>query len=468
MKIIPFIAVLALFTQSYSQQRLNSSLSQNTLLQQPEIAEIEMIGGWDFNINLLPYSFIEGTGMRLGSKVTLFQEATWEDINNNNNNILFDSRTDYGDRIVPIISDPEYTIPFNISAGYTYNEMRIGLSWQHLSTSYSESGMVPGLDFREEEQSEFFSYGLVSFWNMGWDLHASRGFPASWVEGFRDLDNNEQADYQIETSPEEGATLWDVTHNTSFNNFQLSLTHPLLRTGNMRLNMTGGINYGRWTDNLEKRLDITAYRAFTDRWTELLPLEEENDSILVEIFWTDVFHNEITLETNSGSEFNAFGILAGFQADLRILPLLSLEINAGASSLSGIARFSGTGIDIDDIAEIIEISFFDTDGNHLFTDQEESTDFLSGEFDLPEFNRSVLSVNYFMNLSVSYEIIGNVSLRAGYWYSQWTDLPGAPRWTYSDRQTRPYGAFAVEESWEKERRSPLSVSGFSFGLGLRF
>jgi opacity protein-like surface antigen len=73
-----------------------------------------------------------------------------------------------------------------------------------------------------------------------------------------------------------------------------------------------------------------------------------------------------------------------------------------------------------------------------------------------------------MNISARYDITDNVSVMAGYHYSIWTNLPLSPQWTYSDRQTRPYGAFAVEEAWNKERRTNISASGFRLGAGYRF
>jgi hypothetical protein len=476
MKTACIIAALAILTTLYSRAELTTvnpaARGKSTgLFRQPEPAytPVDFLRGrLDFSIFVLPNLAIGGAGSYLGSAMQLFDETTWQvDLPND---VLFDTRTDYSDRTVPIITNPEADIPFYLNLGYTYENTRIGLSWTRMAASWEQSGELPGLDFYSDDQAEGFGFGFVSFWNMGWDLHVSRNFPASWVEGFRDRDDPDQAQYDLEFFPDRGLTAWATSHDISFNSFQFSLQHPLVTNEIVSLSLVGGLQYGRWSDNLMQLLEITAHTELTDRWTQLIPVnnEEEADSILVEVYSDFIFHNEITLETNSSSSFNSLGLLAGIEATWRMLPSLSFSLRAGGSTLSGNATFSGTGIDIDDIVESDILTLYDMEGNLIFYDPLEGYEFLSGQFNLPEHTSSVLSSNYYMNISARYNLTNAVSLMAGYYYSIWQNLPMSPRWSYSDRFTRPYGAFAVEESWDKQRSSNISASGFQFGIGLRF
>lgn len=473
MKTACIIAFLTLFTSHYTQAEgttVDLAAASAGLFRQPELANapVDFLSGrLDFSIFVLPNLAIGGAGNYLGSAMQLFDETTWQvDLPND---VLFDTRTDYSDRTVPIITNPGTTIPFYLNLGYTYENTRLGLSWTRMSASWEQSGELPGLDFYSDNQVEGFGFGFVSFWNMGWDLHVSRGFPASWVEGFRDHDDQDQGQYDLEFFPDRGSTSWGTSHEISFNSFQFSVQHPLVINENASLSLVGGFQYGRWSDNLMQIIEITAHTELTDRWTQLIPVNEEaEDSILVEVFSDFIFHNEITLETNSASSFNSLGLLAGIEATWRMLPSLSFSIRAGGSTLSGNATFSGTGTDIDDIVESDILTLYDMEGNLLFYDPLEGYEFLSGQFNLPEHTSSVLSVNYYMNISARYDLTSAVSLMAGYYYSIWNNLPMSPRWSYSDNFTRPYGAFAVEESWDKQRSSNISASGFQLGIGLRF
>ncbi|MFP4366557.1 MAG: Lpg1974 family pore-forming outer membrane protein [Bacteroidales bacterium] len=436
-------------------------------------------GKLDFNFFVLPNLIIGGAPTYLGSEVELFDESS--SAGNLPDDVLFDASSDYGDKTVPIITNPETGIPFNIDIGYTYNDTRIGLSWFRMTASDEQTGEVPGLDLYSEDNTEGFGYGFVSFWNMGWDLHSSRNFPASWAEGFRDLGEIEDGDgiedgeeiengeYQIEYSPDQGNSQWESSHDISFNSIQLSVRHPVIKSENLTFSLMGGLQYGRWSDNLKQTLNITAHTELTDRWTQLIPVDEQGeDSVMVEVFLDYIFNNDITLETNSSSEFNSFGLIAGIEADWKILPSLSVSVKAGTSTLSGSASYSGTGIDVDDIVEEDILTVYDMDGNQLFTDPLEGYEYLSGEFTLPEYSKDILSVNYFLNFTTSYEITDIVSLMAGYSYSLWKNLPMSPQWSYSDAYTQPYGPYAVEDSWDKEKISNISASGFKLGIGLTF
>ena len=459
-----------MYVGGYSQSTVQfSSGEKNRTLYQPVLIESSFIAPaerFDFNIDFMPGMSIGGAGSHIGSIIQYFDEESW--IEDPPGNLIFDSRTDYGDLKVPLITDPKANIPFNIDIGYTLNNTRLGLSWFRMSASNELSGMVPGLDFYSEGQVEGFGYGFVSFWNMGWDLHADRGFPASWIEAFIDLDDNEDGSYDFELFPEKGNTLWEASHSISFNSFRLTAQHPIINNGNLLLNVVGGMQYGLWSDNLRQSLNITAHLDFTDRWTEWVTDEAEEDSILVEIFWNEIFHNDITLETNSYSEFNSFGLHAGIEANWQILPSLSFSVSTGGSTLGGNALYGGTGIDIDDIVETDLFDVYDMQGNLLYTDPLEGLEFLSGVFSLPEYTRALMSVNYYMNITARFHVSANISIMAGYSYSIWQNLPLSPQWRYSDLRTRPYGASALEESWEMERSSNISYSGFKIGVGLRF
>jgi hypothetical protein len=476
MKHLFTLIAFAIFTGGFSQTEgpalhFSSSGSPSGAGWQPELlAPGSPLRGLDMNIYVLPGMVIGGASHYLGSEVEIFSETSWvEDLPDD---VFLDTRNDYGDRTVPIMTNPGTQLPFMIDIGYTYDQTRVGISWFRKSASFEQSGDVPGLNFYDDDRTEGFGFGFVSFWNMGWDLHLSRGFPASWIEGFRDHgeiedDLDEDLPYDLDFFPERGNTLWEVSNDISFNSFQLTVRHPLVNNENLRLSLSGGLQYGLWKDNLRQMLNITARTQLTDRWVQMVPANQQ-DSIQVEVFFTSAFHNDITLETNSSSEFNSFGLLGGFEAIWSVSPFLSVQIGAGGSTLSGNASYRGTGIDIDDIDFRERFVLVDMDGNRFPFDPETGTEFLSGEFSLPEYITPLLSVGYNMNISARYDITDNVSVMAGYHYSIWTNLPLSPQWTYSDRQTRPYGAFAVEEAWNKERRTNISASGFRLGAGYRF
>ena len=480
MKIFIVLTVFILFLGGFpksGQSQINLSHitpgeTATGLMQQEPFAPDNMPGRFDFNISVLPGLIIGGAGQYLGSEVQLFDEISWVD--DLPEEIFLDTRTNYGDRIVPVITDPNAQIPFMLDFGYTFDQTRLGISWFRMSAEYDQSGEVPGLDFSDNDQAEGFGFGFVSFWNMGWDLHLDRGLPASWVEGFRDHGEiedelDEDLPYDLDFFPDMGNTLWEASHDISFNSFQLTARHPVISNEHFRLSLMGGLQYGLWKDNLRQMLNITAHTELTDRWVQMIPLNNgEEDSILVEVFFSSVFNNDITLETNSSVEFNSFGMVGSFDASWRISPSLSLMFSAGASTLSGTASYSGTGIDIDDIVFTDRFVLFDMEGNRFPFDPEQGFEFLSGEFDLPEYTKSILSVGYNMNISADYNITDNVSVMAGYHYSIWTNLPLSPQWSYSDQRTRPYGAFALEESWNKEKTANISASGFRLGVGLRF
>jgi hypothetical protein len=470
MKNIFTFILLTMYVGGYSQSNVQfTSVEKKRTINQPVLIENSFIapaGRFDLNFDFMPGMTIGGSGSRLGSIIQYFDEETW--VVDLPENLNFVSRTDYGDLHIPIVTDPKANIPFNLDIGYTMTNTRLGLSWFRMSASNELSGMVPGLDFYSENQVEGFGYGFVSFWNMGWDLHASRNFPASWIEAFRDLDENEEGDYDFEVFPEMGNTLWEASHTISFNSFRLTVRHPIMDEENLRLSLVGGMQYGLWNDNLRQTLNITAHRDFTDKWTEWVTDETEEDSIRVEIFWNQIFHNDITLQTTSSSEFNSFGLLAGIEANWQILPSLFFSVSTGGSTLGGNASFAGAGIDIDDIVETDNFDVYDIQGNLLFTDPRAGEEFLSGVFSLPEYTRSLMSVNYYMNITARFHITNNVSITGGYSYSIWQNLPLSPLWRYSDLRTRPYGASALEESWDTERSSNISYSGFKIGIGLRF
>jgi hypothetical protein len=476
MRIITILAAMALFSAGFSQTNtpvvnLSSASGSIEIWQQDPVSPSPW-RGFDLNISVMPGLVIGGASHYLGSEVEIFSETRW--IDDLPQDVFLDTRNDYGDRINSIYTEPAPQLPFMLDLGYTYNETRFSLSWFRLYSSYERSGAVPGLNFYDNDQVQGFGFGLVSFWDMGWDLHQDRGFPASWIVGYRDHgqiedDLDTTIPYDLDFFPERGNTLWEASNELSYNTFRLSASQPVISNENFRLNLSGGLQYGRWSDILRQQINITARTELTDRWVQYLPVTNPPpDSILVEVRFTSVFHNDIILETNSSARFNSFGLLAGLEAAWRITPSLSLLISAGGSTLSGIASFAGTGIDIDDINFRERFVLADMDGNTFPFDPETGTEYLSGIFTLPDFDRSILSVGYNMNLSAAYTITDNISVMAGYHYSILTNLPLSPEWSYSDRQTRPYGAFAVEESWNRERVTNISASGFRLGVGLRF
>ncbi len=472
MKLFFILTAFTIFTAGYAESE-RKELNFNTPVEKfigfnapPLINTSNSSSGIDLSIYYLPFLTIGGAGQYLGSEVELFDMTTWEE--DLPEDVIYDIRLDYGDKTAPVITGPAAEIPFELNIGYTFEDTRAGLSWFRVTASDEQSGEVPGYNLSTGPGTEEFGYGFVSFWNMGWDLHASRGFPATWAEGFRDLDENEDEDYLFEYFPDRGSSQWEASHDISFNSFQLTLQHPLIKNDNLSLSLTGGLQYGRWSDNLKQTLNITSHQELTDRWTEMVYDEAAEDSILVEVFQDYVYHNDITLETKSSSSFNSLGLLAGIEADWRVLPSLSFSLKADASTLTGDASFSGTGIDIDDIVESETFTLYDMEGNMYPFDPLEGYEYLSGEFDLPEYSESVRSVNYRLSISAGYEITGNITVMAGYSYSIWNNLPMSPQWSYMDAYTQPFGPFAVEDSWDTDRRSDIYASGFKLGIGFAF
>jgi len=425
-------------------------------------------GKIDLRINYLPGLSLSGAGRNLGSEILFFDKSSWVDEGDLTDDVIFDYRMDYGDKITPIITKPRPEFPFSLNIGYTHDITRIGISWDRISASDKQSGKVPGLYEIYEATSEEFGYGYVSFWNMGIDLHESRNFPASWFEGSRDLDENEDADYTGNYDPEKGSTEWSTSHETSLNSFRLTIQHPLITNEKLNLSLSGGLQYGRWRDNLMQLLNMTAHNNLTDIWTERVRDELTGDSITIELHLKYIFNNDITLKTNSSASFNSIGLVAGIEADWNVLPSLFFNLKASAATLSGDASYNGKVIDIDDI--FIEDIFtgYDQAGNMLFTDPLVAYEYLSGNFDLPEYSSSVTSVNYRLNIGARYEITSDFFLRAGYSYSSWKKLPMSPQWTYSDQFTKPYNAFALEKSWSTIINSGISSSGFYLGIILVF
>ena len=425
-------------------------------------------GKIELGIYYFPGLSLRGAGRYLGSEILFSDKSSWVDEGDLPEDVIFDSRLDYGDKITPIITKPRPDIPFSLNIGYTHDGTRIGISWDRISASDKQSGKVPGLYEIDEETSQEFGYGYVSFWDMGIDLHESRNFPASWFEGTRDLDENEDDDYTGTYDPEKGSSEWSTSHETSLNSLRMTITHPLISNERLKLSLSGGLQYGRWRDNLMQQLNMTAHYNLTDIWTEKVRDELTGDSIDIELHLKYIFNNDITLKTNSSASFNSIGLLAGIEADWNVLPSLFFNVKASAATLSGDASYTGRVIDIDDI--FIEDIFtgYDQAGNMLFTDPLVAYDYLSGNFDLPEYSGSVASLNYRLNIGARYEITSDFFLRAGYSYSLWKNLPMSPRWTYSDQFTEPYNAFALEKSWEKKINSDISSSGFYLGIILVF
>jgi hypothetical protein len=468
-----FILLLTLVFSitGYSQKRtkpINSSIEviKSFSLQEPANANPFVLEGLDFSLYYFPELTLGGAGKRLGSEVLIFEETTWVDIEDLPDNVMDRTRTDYGDRNRPIISNPRPDHPFMLDAGYTYNNTRFGFSWFRMAGINDQSGEVPGFYFTDEENRATFGYGLVSFWDMGWDLHASRGFPANWFEGFRDLDDDPDANYDLVFFPEKGMTRWSLSHGTSLNSFEFSIQHPVIRQENIELSLIGGVHHGRFQDNLIQRLDILFHRDLTERWTQEVEVNE--DSIMVEVYLSSIIQNDITLETSSSVRFNPIGTLIGVEGEWSIIPSLSLSLRASTSRFRGNSYFSGNGIDIDNIRETSMIVVFDDQGDLIFTDALKAYEYLSGDFELPETSHSISSVNYRLNISARYNITNNLFIAGGYYHTIWRDLPMAPQWSYSDSFTNPYGAFAIENSWYTDIRSDISTSGFMFGLGVRF
>jgi hypothetical protein len=160
---------------------------------QDPLINTTLTGNLDFSFNYLPYMNIGGLGKRLGSEVQLFSTSTWVIENELPSDVIYDERTDYGDNNTPIITKPHAEIPFMIDAGYTYNGTRIGLSWFGWSGESSSSGRVPGYNVFDDAGSQNSVTDSLAFWDMGWDLHTSRNYPASWYEGvvFIDEDDSE-------------------------------------------------------------------------------------------------------------------------------------------------------------------------------------------------------------------------------------------------------------------------------------
>lgn len=470
MKILFIILVVVMVSASGISQELNMNyvkeISKSLTYQDPQ-NNTTINGNFDFSLNYLPYMDVGGLGKKLGSEVRLYSTSKWLIDNELPSNVIYDERTDYGDKNTPIITNPNAEIPFMIDAGYTYNDTRIGLSWIGWSGKSALSGRVPGYNVFDDAGVSEFGYGLVSFWDMGWDLHTSRNFPASWYEGTVFIDEDDSEFYDVSYFPDKGVSKWNVTHETSMNSFEFTVQHPVINSGNMNISLIGGMHHGRWKDNLLQKLDIIFHGDLTYVWIEdEWPIN--GDTISVQIQQNNIIHNDITLETNSSVEFNPLGILAGVHADWSILPSLSVSLKASTSRLRGDITYIATGIDIDDIVEDITYLVFTEDGDLIEGAELSGSEFLSGTFDLPETSWSASSVSYRLNLSARYEINNMISIMGGYFFSLWRDLPLAPQWSYSDQYTEPYGAFAVENSWKKDISADISSSGFMVGVGIRF
>jgi hypothetical protein len=424
--------------------------------------------GFDFSIIYLPYYTLGGYGKKLGSEIQVFEVSTWLSEGELPTDVFDDYRSDYGDISNPIITGPTPNNSFMINAGYTLNNTRLGVSWHSWSAGDLQSGEVPGFNLTDEANRSEFGYGFVSFWEMGWDLHASRNFPASWYEGFRDVENNNGQQYDLTFYPDRGSTRWRVSHESRLNSFEFSVQHPVIRNENLDLILTGGVQHGRWRDDLLQTLDITFHRDLTDRWMQNIWNPEAMDSILVEVNLTSVVHNDITLETNSSVRYNPVGVLIGAEADWRVLPSLSLSVKASTSRMLGDVSMFANGTDVDDIVETSSLVLFDETGGLIYADALTGYEFLSGVFNLPQASWQASAVNYRMSIAARYEFTNNLSIIGGYYFTMWKDLPMAPQWSYSDQFTNPYGAFAVENSWNTNIRSGISGSGFMAGIGLRF
>ncbi len=421
-----------------------------------------------FNMQYLPNLSIGGAGRNLGSEVIIFDNSSSIDEQDLPDDILFQSRRDYGNTINPIITDPSPETPFSMNLGYNYDNTRIEITWFHMSATDKQSGKVQGYYFDENDNRQNVGFGFVNFWNMGLDLHASRGFPPSWFNGFRDLDENEDGQYEGDFDPEKGATEWNVLQENKLNSFRLTVQHPVMGGEKINISLLGGLQYGRWKDNLVQSLGIVAHRTLIDKWTQNIWDENAQDSVHVIVYQDYVFNNIITLETNSSARINSFGVLAGLSAEWNVLPSLFLRFKGSLTTLNGSSSLFGTGIDVDNIRFRYNFRVYDEPDNMIYSDLLRATEYLSGVFELPEYSRSIISFNYLLDIEARFVITGNISLVAGYSYSLWNNLPVSPQWTYSDQFTEPYNASAIEKSWDTNINSALSTSGFKFGVGLTF
>ncbi len=472
-----FLPALFLFSSVACGQSLNfpgngfsSGQSANTYSNTILTNEKETtLTGFDFGIHYFPGTLtVRGASRNLGSEVLIYDDTQWVDEEQLPDNIFWNIRSDYGDQITPVITNPSAQTPFIIDVGYTHRDTRFGLSWFRMSASYEDSGNVPGYYQYEDDTSEGVGYGFVSFWNMGFDLHASRGFPAIWIEGFRDLDENENGDFAITFHPEKGSTRWSVYSDNSMNSLQFTIKHPVVSNEDIKISILGGMHYGRWKDNLGQKIRVTAYQDLTEKWIERIELEEEGDSIDASFYLQSIFSNDITLETNSSVRFNPLGAIAGLEAAWELTPSLSLSFSAFGSAVSGEAVFSGRGIDIDDITERAVLRIYDEDNILIGQGSASGYEYLSGVFDLPETVTSLTTFNYGIDIVAGYRITDVFSVSAGYYHNAWRGLPLSPQWTYSDQYTDPYGAFAVEESWNTDISSDISKSGFRIGVNISF
>jgi len=435
----------------------------------------EPVTGFDFGIHYFPGTlFVGGADMNLGSEVRIYDEAQWVDEENLPEDIFMDARRDYGDEISPVITSHSPEVPIMLNLGYTHNDTRIGLTWMRVSSSHDQSGELPGFYLYEDQNEEFFGYAFVDFWNMGWDLHQSRGFPAIWYEGFRELDeepnneNNDAPPYEITFYPEEGGTQWRVYHETSLNSLQFNVKHPVIKNDDLVARLIGGIHYGRWSDALGQLMEITAHISMTDKWSEKVWDEAAEDSIMADFYLESIFHNDITLETESSVTFNPLGTMIGVEAEWQLTPGLLFSVAAHGSALRGEASFEGMGTDVDDIVERGRLSVYDKDDQLIGSATVSGYEYLSGTFDLPETKKSLTATNYGLDVKARYRITDVFSVTAGYYYSLWKDMPMSPQWTYSDEYTEPYGAFAVEGSWKTDIKSDISNSGFRIGVNVGF
>lgn len=474
-KIYVLLTIFILFSNVFGQEDKHSGsavlqlrMSENTNTAFISDESESTLTGFDFGIHYFPGTFtVRGASKNLGSELFLYSDDQWVDENGLPDDVFFNIRSDYGDEITPIITNPGAQIPFIIDLGYTHRDTRFGFSWFRVSASWKDSGSVPGYYQYSDDTSEGLGYGLVNFWNMGWDLHASRGFPAVWIEGFRDLDEDEEGDFDITFFPDKGNTRWTVNSDNSMNSFRFTIKHPIVSREEIEVRIIGGVHYGRWKDNLGQKLNITSHQSLTEKWSERIEIEE-GDSIDAVLYLTSEFNNDITLETNSRVSFDPFGAVAGLEAGWSLTPSLHLSLSAFGSAISGETVFSGRGIDIDDIVERATIRIYDESNVLIGTGSAYGYEYLSGQFDLPETVTTISTFNYGIDITAGYKITDIFSVTAGYYHNVWRGLPMAPQWTYSDQYTDPYGAFAVEESWNTDIRSDISNSGFRIGVRMGF
>ncbi len=475
MKILPLILVTLFncygnYARTGQKMNLNHANVKNELNCYKPLTSADNLQniGIDFSLHYFPNLTIGEAGKNLGSEILFFDKASWVDEDDLPDDIFEDIRRDYGDKITSIITNPRAKMPFKLDIGYTLNGTRIGLSWFNMSASHNQSGKVPGLFFTEGDTEENIGYGFVSFWNMGLDLHSSRNFPASWIEIYDDLDENDNGDFDLTVDPDKGATNWSFGHKTTLNSFKFSFEHHIRKDENMTIGLIGGLNFSLFEESLYQLLSITAYRAIEEKWTEMIWSGAAQDSVKIEFLNRQIFHNDITLETNSSVKFSPLGVLLGLEADWNILPSLSFHINASGSLLKGKASYSGVGIDIDDIVRRDLIFVYDENGNMIYSDLVRGNEYLSGIFDLPKKSVTLTTTNYQIDISARYQITSKIRLMAGYYLSTWNNLPASPQWTYSDQFTKPYGASALEESWNTDIKTDLSISGVKLGVSVIF